>query len=183
MTELAPDPELLPQADEATVLQSFLDYYRSVFLRKVDGLSEEQVRVTIPPSDLSALGLVRHMAEVERGWFRRRTAGDAQPGDVAVSLHSVTLDHAIEQPRVACPGRFLAHAAQREQPRPLGRHPGQERRHDHGRQDPEEGLGEPDPRLCRGEGEIAGRREPEAASERVARDDGQGRTRGLGQRE
>ncbi|MCA9289378.1 MAG: hypothetical protein KDA05_12370 [Phycisphaerales bacterium] len=32
---------------------------------------------------------------VEMG--RRRTAGDAQPGDVAVSLHSVTLDHAIEQ--------------------------------------------------------------------------------------
>ena len=80
MTELAPDPQLLPQADEATVLQSFLDYYRSVFLRKVDGLTDEQARVTIPPSDLTVLGLVRHMAEVERGWFRRRTAGDLTAG-------------------------------------------------------------------------------------------------------
>jgi uncharacterized damage-inducible protein DinB len=31
---------------------------------------------TAPPSSLSLLGLVRHMAEVERGWFRRRVAGE-----------------------------------------------------------------------------------------------------------
>lgn len=72
MTELAPDPELLPDADEAATLHSFLEYYRSVFIRKAEGLSDEQVRLTVGNSELTLLGLVRHMAEVERGWFRRR---------------------------------------------------------------------------------------------------------------
>lgn len=72
MTELAPDPELQPTGDEAALLHSFLEYYRTVFLRKADGLSDAQARIVLPPSDLTILGLVRHMAEVERGWFRRR---------------------------------------------------------------------------------------------------------------
>ncbi|MGB8860766.1 MAG: DinB family protein [Ilumatobacteraceae bacterium] len=80
MTELAPDPELSPQADEAGVLHSFLEYYRSIFLRKTDGLTEAQARTTIEPSELTILGLVRHMAEVERGWFRRRIAGHLDQG-------------------------------------------------------------------------------------------------------
>lgn len=80
MTELAADPELVPQADEATVLHSFLDYYRSVYLRKAEGLTEQQARTTIEPSELTVLGLIRHMAEVERGWFRRRTGGDLSAG-------------------------------------------------------------------------------------------------------
>lgn len=72
MTELAPDPELLADADEAATLHSFLEYYRSVFIRKAEGLSAAQVRLTVGNSELTLLGLVRHMAEVERGWFRRR---------------------------------------------------------------------------------------------------------------
>ena len=80
MTELAPDPELLAQADETSVLHSFLDYYRSVYLRKAEGLTERQARTRIEPSELTILGLVRHMAEVERGWFRRRTGGDLSAG-------------------------------------------------------------------------------------------------------
>jgi len=59
-------------ADEGTTLLVFLDYYRAVFRRKVEGLDDEQVRTaSCPPSDLTPLGLVRHMADVERGWFRR----------------------------------------------------------------------------------------------------------------
>ena len=72
MTELAPDPELNPTADEAATLLSFLDFYRSVLIRKVEGITEEQARITLGPSDLTLIGLVRHMAEVERVWFRRR---------------------------------------------------------------------------------------------------------------
>lgn len=72
MTELAPDPELSPTADEGATLRSFLDYYRSILIRKAEGISEAQARTTLGPSDLTLLGLVRHMAEVERGWFRRR---------------------------------------------------------------------------------------------------------------
>jgi uncharacterized damage-inducible protein DinB len=72
MTPLAPDPELLPTADEAATLQSFLDYYRSILIRKAEGVNEQQARQTLGSSELTLLGLVRHMAEVERGWFRRR---------------------------------------------------------------------------------------------------------------
>ena len=72
VTELAPDPELIPTADEAATLWSFLDYYRSILIRKVEGITEAQARITLGPSDLTLIGLVRHMAQVERNWFRRR---------------------------------------------------------------------------------------------------------------
>jgi uncharacterized protein DUF664 len=80
MTELARDPELDPAGDEITLLHSFLDYQRTILLRKAEGLTESQARSVIEPSDLSLLGLIRHMAEVERHWFRRRFASlDAPP--------------------------------------------------------------------------------------------------------
>lgn len=80
MTELAPDPELQPTGDELSTLHSFLDYQRSILIRKAEGITDEQARTTIEPSDLSLLGLIRHMAEVERSWFRRRFSGlDAPP--------------------------------------------------------------------------------------------------------
>ena len=50
MTALAPDPELLPTADEPTLLHSFLEYYRSIFVRKAEGLTEAQVRLQLWPS-------------------------------------------------------------------------------------------------------------------------------------
>lgn len=69
-TPLLPDPQ--PATDERTTLLEFLDYYRVVFRRKVEGLDDAQVRTaSCPPSDLTPLGMVRHMADVERGWFRR----------------------------------------------------------------------------------------------------------------
>jgi uncharacterized damage-inducible protein DinB len=44
---------------------------------KCDGLSDEELRrKSMPPSTLSLLGLVRHMAEVERAWFRRVINGE-----------------------------------------------------------------------------------------------------------
>ena len=59
-------------ADELTMLTEFLDYYRSVLLAKTKGLTDEQARkCAVEPSNLSLLGLLRHMAEVERHWFRR----------------------------------------------------------------------------------------------------------------
>ena len=83
MTEITPlplDPELLPTGEEAALLHSFLDWYRAVFIRKAEGISEAATRIQLPPSELTLLGLVRHMAEVERGWFRRRFAAhDALP--------------------------------------------------------------------------------------------------------
>jgi hypothetical protein len=102
MTELAPDPELLADADEAATLHSYLEYYRSVFIRKAEGLTDEAVRLRVGTSDLTLLGLVRHMAEVERGWFRRRFmdidcaflyCGDAESGgDPDGDLHPTADD-------------------------------------------------------------------------------------------
>ena len=70
-------------SDERTSLQSWLDYHRATLLWKCAGLTGEQLALRpSPPSSLSLLGLVRHMAEVERSWFRRRFAGNAEFGDL-----------------------------------------------------------------------------------------------------
>ena len=67
--------------DERTVLQAFLDWHRATLLTKCDGLDADQLRARPVPTSLMSLhGLVRHMAEVERGWFQRTIAGaDAAP--------------------------------------------------------------------------------------------------------
>lgn len=57
---------------ERETLRAFLDYHRATLALKCRGLSDEELRKqSMPPSTLSLLGLVRHMAEVERAWFRR----------------------------------------------------------------------------------------------------------------
>ncbi|MGH3332685.1 MAG: DinB family protein [Nocardioidaceae bacterium] len=57
--------------DEREMLRAFLDFHRATLAMKCDGLSDEDLRrQSMPPSTLSLLSLVRHMAEVERTWFR-----------------------------------------------------------------------------------------------------------------
>ena len=67
--------------DERAVLLGYLTYHRVVLARKVEGLSDEQARrAACPPSALTLLGLVRHMTDVERWWFRRHLlAADVPP--------------------------------------------------------------------------------------------------------
>ena len=66
--------------DERAVLLGFLAYHRAVLARKLDGLTDEQARrAAIPPSALTLLGLVRHMTDVERWWFRRVLVADGAP--------------------------------------------------------------------------------------------------------
>ncbi|WP_026414689.1 DinB family protein [Actinomadura oligospora] len=58
--------------DERDTLRAYLEYHRATLAMKCAGLSDEELRRTsMPPSTLSLLALVRHMAEVERAWFRR----------------------------------------------------------------------------------------------------------------
>ena len=67
---------------ERPMLEGWLDYHRATLEWKCSGLSAAQLVVRpVSPSTMSLMGLVRHMAEVERGWFRRCFAGetDAQP--------------------------------------------------------------------------------------------------------
>ncbi|WP_328536611.1 DinB family protein [Streptomyces sp. NBC_00344] len=76
-TERIPPPAV---AGEREMIRAFLDYHRSTLAMKCDGLSDEQLRrQSMPPSTLSLLGLVRHMAEVERAWFRRIFDGEDIP--------------------------------------------------------------------------------------------------------
>jgi uncharacterized damage-inducible protein DinB len=68
--DLRTDPPLV--ADERTMLEAWLDYHRATLERKCAGLTAQQLRErSVPPSSMSLLGLVRHMADVERGWFSR----------------------------------------------------------------------------------------------------------------
>jgi uncharacterized damage-inducible protein DinB len=64
-------------AGERQMLEAWLDFHRQTLLSTCSGLTAEQLRQrSALPSTLSLLGLVRHMTDVERGWFRRRIAGE-----------------------------------------------------------------------------------------------------------
>ena len=65
---------------ERPALEAWLEYERATLLTKCAGLPPEQLVVrSVPPSSLSLLGLVRHLTEVERSWFRRRLDGQDVP--------------------------------------------------------------------------------------------------------
>ncbi|MER7667375.1 DinB family protein [Kitasatospora sp. NPDC096128] len=77
-TEDRPVPSLT--GGEREMLRGFLDFHRATLAMKCEGLSDEQLRqCSSPPSTLSLLGLVRHMAEVERTWFRKVIDGESIP--------------------------------------------------------------------------------------------------------
>jgi uncharacterized damage-inducible protein DinB len=62
--------------DERETLGGFLDWYRAVVERKVDGLTLDQAKTMRTPSGVSLLGVVNHLGWVERGWFREIFAGE-----------------------------------------------------------------------------------------------------------
>jgi uncharacterized damage-inducible protein DinB len=66
-----------PSPGERGSLEHFLDWHRETLLWKCAGLTGEQLASRpLPTTALSLLGLVRHMALVERWWFRIRFGGD-----------------------------------------------------------------------------------------------------------
>ncbi len=79
MTWIAPDVERRPRtdmaADERATLEDFLYRHRIYLLKKCAGLTAEQLKTaSAQPSNLTLLGLVRHMTGVERFWFREKYA-------------------------------------------------------------------------------------------------------------
>ena len=63
--------------DERAMLESMLEYHRATLLSKCAGLTADELKQhATDPSSMSLLGLIRHMTEVERGWFRRGAAGE-----------------------------------------------------------------------------------------------------------
>lgn len=73
-------------ANERAMLDQWLDYQRATLRQKCAGLDDEQLRTaSCPPSNLTLLGLVRHLTDVERGWFLRGVAG--RPASEAPPLY------------------------------------------------------------------------------------------------
>lgn len=80
---VAPDED--PRSESTSVgeratLLDFIKGCRQTLELKCQGLDAEQMaRRTVPPSNLSLLGLIRHMADVERYWFRTVLSGEVAP--------------------------------------------------------------------------------------------------------
>jgi len=62
-------------SEEKQALDEWIDFHRATLLSKCEGLTAEQLKTrSVEPSRLSLLGLIRHMSDVERGWFRLHAA-------------------------------------------------------------------------------------------------------------
>jgi uncharacterized damage-inducible protein DinB len=84
MTWTAPEvslPDIPLTGEDRPMLEGFLAWHRALLRHKCAELTGAQLaECAVPPSNLSLLGLVRHMAKVERRWFRERIAGlDLEP--------------------------------------------------------------------------------------------------------
>lgn len=70
------------------MLEAWLDFHRATLAVKCSGLKDDQLRLAAAaPSSMTLLGLVQHMAEVERNWFQRVFAGQNVPPVFGESNH------------------------------------------------------------------------------------------------
>ena len=70
------DDPLGARRGERETLEGSLDWYRAVVERKVDGLALDDAKRAMTPTGMSALGVLKHLGWVERGWFRETFAGE-----------------------------------------------------------------------------------------------------------
>jgi uncharacterized damage-inducible protein DinB len=98
--DLRTDPPI--RVDERATVAAFLRWQRDTLELKCSGLdAADLARRAVDPSSLSLLGLVRHMADVERGWFRRVMAGqDAPPHFSSPSDPDGDFDGAAPEPEL-----------------------------------------------------------------------------------
>src|SRR5690606_33294257 len=68
------DPPLA--ADEATTLPAFLDFHRDTLRWKTSDLDGAQLARTLPPSDMTLGGMIKHLAVVESSWFSEVFLGE-----------------------------------------------------------------------------------------------------------
>lgn len=86
---------------EKESLQVALDRHRDAVLWKVEGLGDDDLRRVMTPSGTSLLGLVKHLAAVEYGWFCATFGRETEPlplddadgdADLRVEPHETTAD-------------------------------------------------------------------------------------------
>ena len=74
-------------ADPLELLTGYLDFIEDITLRKISGLTEDQLRTSTVPSGWTPLGMVKHLACTERYWVRHIFLGEqvdfSWPGDPA----------------------------------------------------------------------------------------------------
>lgn len=98
-----PDGRPVPpaHADERTMLEAWLDFHRATLALKCSGLKDEQLRLTsASPSTMTLLGLVQHLAVVERNWFQQIFAGQDVPppfGEDNIDGYALHPDRGIEE--------------------------------------------------------------------------------------
>src|SRR5580698_737793 len=109
MPWIAPDVERsehYPQRrnePEQEMLRDWLDWHRATLLRKCAGLDATQLaKRAVPPSNLSLLGLVRHMSDTERGWVRQTFRGDQAPDLYYRSEDPAGAEEDFERYRTEC---------------------------------------------------------------------------------
>ena len=87
--------------DEKATVLAYLDFHRATLAWKCENLTPGQLaRRATPPSTLSLLGLVRHLADVERSWFDR-VEGRSRPGIYWTDAEpDLDLDGAVDDPEV-----------------------------------------------------------------------------------
>ncbi|MFB9903984.1 DinB family protein [Allokutzneria oryzae] len=87
--------------EEKESLRISLDRHRDVVLWKVEGLDDERLRQRVTPSGTSLLGLVKHLAYVENGWFSETFGRPVEPvdfdtddpeADLRIEPHETTAD-------------------------------------------------------------------------------------------
>lgn len=116
----------IESGSERETLEAHLDENRATVVRKATGLTWEQATTRLGPTPTSVAGILKHLVNVERWWFRRHLAGESevpfdwtdddldlefemQPGDSLESLlaqyavaceesRAVAAQHALEDP-------------------------------------------------------------------------------------
>jgi uncharacterized damage-inducible protein DinB len=101
-------PDQDPRSDDSPVgelatIRAYLSNYRLTLAMKCEDLSPEQLAArSVPPSTMSLLGLIRHMATVENNWFYRTLQGhlDAPRLYWTPEEHDLDFDGALPDPAV-----------------------------------------------------------------------------------
>ncbi len=104
-----------PPRGELNTLTSYLEAFRTTLRLKCDDLTPAELATrSVPPSTLSLLGLVRHMARVEHQWFHRVIDGhpdeerlyvddagfeDFSPDQASVDAAFASWDHEVTRAR------------------------------------------------------------------------------------
>lgn len=72
-------PEPPRDSGEAATLLGFLDHQRATLEWKCRGLSDEQLRVPLPPASMTLAGMLKHLAYVEDYWCTVVVAAEPSP--------------------------------------------------------------------------------------------------------